>query len=127
MERTCSTCRELKPLDQFHGDKNRKLGRSYRCKKCHSERMPKYANRRAAYLKAHPDKDKEIQARYRAKNPVKKAARKKVQTAIGNGSLIRPVECAKCGGGGPIEAHHADYSKHLDIVWLCRGCHHKEQ
>lgn len=32
--RKCSSCNTTKPLDEFHGDKNRPLGKSYRCKPC---------------------------------------------------------------------------------------------
>lgn len=36
--------------------------------------------------------------------------------------------CRECGQ--PAQAHHADYSKPLDVIWLCRKHHlalHKEQ
>jgi hypothetical protein len=36
-ERRCVICRETKPLEDFHKDKSRKEGRSYRCKTCHAE------------------------------------------------------------------------------------------
>lgn len=31
--------------------------------------------------------------------------------------------CAICGTRERIEAHHEDYSKPLEVVWLCRGHH----
>ncbi len=32
--------------------------------------------------------------------------------------------CQNCGSGaGRLEAHHADYSKPLDITFLCHACH----
>jgi C-5 cytosine-specific DNA methylase len=52
--------------------------------------------------------------------------------AIATGKLIRPDVCEACGGIGqpykdgraPIQAHHCDYNKPLDVMWLCKGCHH---
>jgi hypothetical protein len=30
--------------------------------------------------------------------------------------------CLLCGGE-KVEAHHNDYTKPLDIIWLCSECH----
>lgn len=50
-------------------------------------------------------------------------ARNRVRHLIRTGKLFRQ-SCEKCGN--PItDAHHDDYSKPLEIKWLCRK-HHKE-
>jgi len=36
--------------------------------------------------------------------------------------LIEKKPCEKCGEK-KSEAHHEDYNKPLDIVWLCKRCH----
>lgn len=51
------------------------------------------------------------------------AARGVTERAIKNGRLVRPDACQQCGRGAHIDAHHEDYSKPLDVVWLCRKCH----
>lgn len=55
----------------------------------------------------------------------KRAARRKVATEIDAGRLLRG-RCEACGAS-KTDAHHADYSKPLDVRWLCRRCHFKEE
>ena len=46
-----------------------------------------------------------------------------VHRAVKSGRLIRPDRCPRCGRGGNVQAHHNDYSKPLDVKWLCPTCH----
>lgn len=48
-----------------------------------------------------------------------------VYRALNRGVLVKPVACEQCGRTGRIEAAHHDYSKPLDVLWLCRFCHAK--
>jgi hypothetical protein len=66
----------------------------------------------------------EIRPKYSETTRQHDRARKKVQEAIKKGKLARPCACSKCGGTTlPIEAHHTDYTKRLDVIWLCTACH----
>ena len=42
------------------------------------------------------------------------------------GSIIRPETCSKCNKKVKVDGHHYDYSKPLEVVWLCRKCHKEE-
>jgi len=64
----------------------------------------------------------ETQRRMREKYPEKYRARTAVSNAIRDGKLLREP-CSGCGKTGRIHAHHDDYSKPLDVVWLCEMCH----
>ena len=60
-----------------------------------------------------------------AKNKeIQKRANSIYQKAVKDGRLLRPTCCSECGNTeGKVDGHHEDYSKPLDVVWLCRGCH----
>lgn len=39
---------------------------------------------------------------------------------------LKSQPCEKCGTHLRIEKHHDDYSKPLEVRWICRECHLKE-
>ncbi len=43
--------------------------------------------------------------------------------AVTAGKIKRAERCSRCEKGGRIHAHHEDYAKPLDVVWLCPRCH----
>ena len=59
---------------------------------------------------------------------------RKVRQALKSGALVRPECCERCGVSPPraldgrslIQAHHNDYSRPLDVEWLCTKCHRIE-
>ena len=48
---------------------------------------------------------------------------RKVKDSIVNGELKRPEKCPKCEKICRPSAHHEDYTKPLDVIWLCNKCH----
>lgn len=49
-----------------------------------------------------------------------------VKYAIQRGIIVNPRKCEDCKADiRMIEAHHEDYSKPLEVRWLCRPCHNK--
>jgi hypothetical protein len=54
---------------------------------------------------------------------IRAAAYYKYNRALLSGELTGPATCSRCGKGGKIHGHHADYSKPLDVEWLRAGCH----
>ncbi len=55
--------------------------------------------------------------------PAKHRARQIAYAAIVRGDLVRGP-CEECGSE-PTQAHHDDYSKPLEVRWLCKP-HHEE-
>lgn len=60
---------------------------------------------------------------YQAKpdNRLKLRAREMVAYAIKKGTLVS-LPCETCGDAR-TQAHHEDYSKPFEVIWLCSKCH----
>jgi hypothetical protein len=53
-------------------------------------------------------------------------ARWKLNEALKRGQIQRPKKCSRCGVECTPHGHHPDYSKPLEVVWLCGICHKAE-
>lgn len=108
--------------------------RKYRrvCMKCESRHAVEWAkNNRDKKRKANNRYHAKISAEramrtrlYRTRHPSAYAAHKAVQTALRNGTMVKR-SCVICGSR-KTHAHHEDYSKPLQVVWLCHA-HHMER
>lgn len=58
----------------------------------------------------------------READDLKRQAAMAVRNAKISGALV-PMPCVECGQKG--EAHHEDYAKPLDVIWLCRFHHRR--
>jgi hypothetical protein len=116
----CIHCKIEKPFSDFAVRTNRKVGVYGHCRECDAKKS------KLGYEK-HKEKRREaIRGKRKVvklKSPEKVAARDKVSNAVRDGRLFKkPCEvCSK----KKVEAHHPDYSKPLDVKWLCTK-HHKE-
>ena len=52
-------------------------------------------------------------------------AKGKIAWAIESGRMIRPNNCSECLIDCKPEAHHPEYYRPYDVIWLCRSCHAK--
>lgn len=67
-----------------------------------------------------------LRAKFDEEERLKDEARILFRVAVQNGELQRPSSCSQCGASGStgtIHGHHPDYSKPLEVVWLCPACH----
>jgi len=134
--RECTTCGKWKPLDQFWRYKAGKFGRRSSCAVCSSAEVRRRANRRReenyererAKERAKEAKRREKRKEYdrkRAQTPQWKA-REQLKSAVRRGDILKPTACEDCGKELPsrlIHGHHHDYSKPLEVEWLCTRCH----
>ena len=76
------------------------------------------------YAKNNPEKIKERHSEQARKHPEKASARTALNNAVRYGRIIKPHYCTQCFKTGErIHGHHSDYSKPLDVEWLCAECH----
>ena len=142
--KTCFKCHAQKPLSEFYRHPQMGDGHLGKCKDCTKRDT---ANRHA-FLSKNPDwVDKEL-ARHRVKsakyrllggasksskesrdkwyknNKQKKLAHGVIQRAIQSGLMSR-LPCEVCGAKNS-HGHHDDYSRPLNVNWLCPK-HHGER
>jgi hypothetical protein len=65
-----------------------------------------------------------ITAKYAERNRDRQRAWSAVAMAIASGRMTAAPQCDACATTGKrLHAHHADYTKPLDVQWLCPACH----
>lgn len=130
--KVCKECGLEKELEHFYNSNN-KDGKRGKCILCFKKQNNKWnklnkywlkvrdweKNNRERYLKNHLIASKKHEIKY----PLEIAARRKAISAVYSGILKREV-CIKCGDT-KVQAHHEDYNKPLDVVWLCSKHHHE--
>lgn len=107
-----------------YGKRNKNRRRKYHGK-YYAENCEHISKRIAAYRKTSAGRRaaKISDERQRAKYPEKYQARQEVLKALRKGTLKKqPCSC----GNKKVQAHHSNYSKPLEVTWLCDDCHRDE-
>lgn len=144
--KTCFKCSVDKPVDDFYRHPQMADGRLGKCKECAKRDVSEnYAKRRDYYVSyergrarlvhrvearktySQTPQGKEAMRRarlfYRERYPIKYVAKTMASNAIRAGTLARQP-CEVCGEP-KSEGHHDDYTKPLEVRWLCKR-HHVE-
>lgn len=136
-EKECFKCKTVKPLTEFYKHAMMADGHLNKCKECTKNDVSKHRNQNLEKIRAYdrergkiPERIKanvEVNRAWRAEDKRRQAAHSLVARSIRNGSLVRQP-CIRCGAEKSV-AHHEDYDKPLEVMWLCQPCHkqrHKE-
>lgn len=137
-EHKCSTCKQSKAAGDFYADKRTASGRKSQCKKCHlacaiasrdldnTRRLNREHMARARL--ADPEKFLARDRAHRAtrSDTAQARARSLLNAAVRSRKIERPTKCAECEMECTPHGHHHDYSKPLDVKWLCVRCHSEE-
>ena len=147
MTNTCKVCGVTSDVAEFYD------GVNTRCKECHKQKVRKNREEKSDYYREYDairyqndprvkERHKRYQSTDRGKNSMRKARRKWINkkpearaahiilgNAVRDGRLEKPKECSCCGSipkRRNMHAHHNDYAKPLDVIWLCSQCHHDQ-
>jgi len=144
--KTCRECGVEKQLDNFYKHFAMADGHLNKCIDCVKSRISKHRDQNLEKIRQY-DKHRSmlphrVQARkeygktekgkiaktkalknYYEKYPLKRASHVITNNAIRDGKLVRQENCSECNSIEKIEAHHDDYTKPLDVRWLCNKCH----
>jgi hypothetical protein len=122
-QKKCFKCGAEKPLTEYYKHKAMADGHLNKCKSCAKKDVKQHRDlnilRIRAYDRARGNRQTaEYQREYRRKNREKQ----KAHTLVAY-HLESPGSCELCGEETRLHAHHRDYSKPLDVTWLCPACH----
>lgn len=133
-DKTCFKCSRRLPLACFYKHKMMADGHLGKCKDC---TRADAARNREENLERYREYDRSrskdpLRAARQAKviegwierNPEKRAAQVAVGNAVRDGRMFKPEGCEMCGTSDRrIHGHHDDYSKPLEVRWVCPPCH----
>lgn len=132
-KKPCIACGIDKVLSDFYKHPNMADGHLNRCKECQKQNTKNNYQKRGGRTDYERERERSPERRaakaahqraYRRNNPDKIRARCAVSNALRDGRLVKKP-CEVCGTTDRVQAHHHDYSKPLDVKWLC-FTHHTE-
>ena len=136
-EKKCFKCKTVKPLTEFYTHSKMADGHLNKCKECTKNDVAQHRSENIEKIRAydrergkHPERAKaaaQISSAWRKADKRRTRAHNAVTRAVRSGKLVRQP-CERCGEIKSL-AHHEDYDKPLEVMWLCQPCHkqrHKE-
>jgi len=131
----CPTCNKWLPESAYYYDSRTANKLKSQCKQCHmqtairtrnhenTKRINREYMRRARKNNPTKFRERELAASRKKPKNEKTKARAILNAAVKSGKVIKPTICSKCGKLRKVTAHHDDYSKPLQVKWLCYECH----
>ena len=151
MMKTCSKCKVKKEPSEFNIRRASKDGLCSQCRECSRKSLRTYqktekgkeARHKYRQTKAGKEVLQRADQRYRQTEngkkshsvgcqkynllyPEKRRAHAAVAYALETGKITRPFACEICFSICKPESHHEDYSRPLEVDWLCIECHSKQ-
>jgi hypothetical protein len=129
--KVCIRCHLPKPISEFYSHPKMADGTLGKCKPCcRTQARERFRNKRDEIrdyetTRARTERRRRLKRQYRknyrAAHPEKNRCHAVVSKAVRDGRLIKHP-CEVCGSA-TVQAHHSDYSKPLEVIWLCLKHH----
>ena len=126
-------CNKEKPLSDFYKNKGMKDGRVNKCKECTKKSVTIHRENNIDKIRSYDRDRSKLPHRMKLNTKTTKKMREdlphvyKAHTALNNalrdGKIIKPTVCSVCKKDRRLHGHHDDYSKPLDVKWMCAVCH----
>jgi hypothetical protein len=113
----CRQCHALLPINKFYKHPQMGDGHLNKCITCVVKRVTRHRDLNLERIRAYDRERAKSRPRFkmpRYKKNAEQQARRK----------LKPEPCYLCGEK-KVHAHHPDYSKPLEVFWLCQRCHTK--
>jgi hypothetical protein len=147
MRKECTNCKIEKDVKYFYKRKNGLYGTHAQCRSCLIDKNKTYRNKNKEKISIRDFMYREkLKEKYKGCAPrtivrlpersilgFERYAEKKMQLLAGSllnygiriGMIKKPDCCSICKSKGEIQGHHPDYSKPLQVIWVCIKCHMK--
>lgn len=146
----CFKCGIVKPLSEFYKHPQMPDGHLNKCKECTKKdnaknrkdkikyyqeydrkraNQPKRVKARKEYAEKCKldenlkERNRQYKNKYRKTHKKEIRARDKLQYNLDSNKIEKPTRCQICGKETKLQAHHHDYNKPLDVIWVCDRCH----
>jgi len=127
----CKICKIDKPATDFYKRIRTQCKKCFLIKQKIHRASPAYREMSKAYFAKWKAKNSfwrnsyitEASYKWKQDHPDGMKAHLKISYALRAGNIKKPLLCSNCHKQKRLSAHHDDYSKPLDVKWLCWSCH----
>lgn len=121
----CKVC-VRNSVNKRRQDKHEEIKHYDRNRPNHKQRVQDNKERLARIKVEDPEKYRMYQDSKKAwgkRNKHKRNTHLRLMRAVYNGTVKKLDHCEHCDSKDNIHGHHPDYSKPLEVIWLCTSCH----
>ena len=145
----CFKCSKIKPLSAFYKHNEMTDGHLGKCKECTKKDVMKHREdnleKVREYDRNRPNAKERVKRNYNRIKRYREDGDKRYDSVLEKGrrwgrenrdktnahttarrGLTNPNQCERCSSTKSIQGHHPDYTKPLEVIWLCPSCHGAE-